>query len=140
MSRHRFHVLLAIALSVVITASHAAFAQYDRDGRYVPSPMGKPADPYARPIPLYPGTPGEAVGTPIWPRDPPLLLPPVTTERPSLPPSISSSGRRVVPLTLDQCDEGWSKGLGLPRVEFNRRCKRMRFLDEQERKRDAAGK
>ena len=137
-SFRRTYAIFAGAL-LLLAGSYAGEAQYDRDGRYVPSPMGKPADPYARPIPLYPGTPGEAIGTPIWPRDPQLRLPPVTTERPDTSPSVNSSGARVVPLTLEQCDAGWSADLGLPRVQFNRRCKRMRFLEKQHRDDAAAG-
>jgi len=55
--------LVAAALAALIAVEGPALAQYDRDGRYVPSPMGVPQDPYARPIPMYPGTPGGAAGT-----------------------------------------------------------------------------
>jgi hypothetical protein len=77
----------AIALAALIAVERAALAQYDRDGRYVLSPMGVPQDPYARPIPMYPGTPGGAVGTPILPR---AAIP----ETPVVPPL-----RRDIPLT-----------------------------------------
>ena len=60
--------LVAATLAALIAVEGSASAQYDRDGRYVPSPRGVPQDPYARPIPMYPGTPGGAVGTPIRPR------------------------------------------------------------------------
>ena len=56
---------VAAILAALIAIESSALAQYDRNGRYVPSPMGVPQDPYARPIPMYPGTPGGAVGTPI---------------------------------------------------------------------------
>lgn len=59
---------IGLALAAVIAVEGSALAQYDRDGRYVPSPMGVPQDPYAAPIPMYPGTPGGAVGTPALPR------------------------------------------------------------------------
>ena len=51
---------VATALAALIAVEGSALAQYDRDGRYVPSPRGVPQDPYARPIPMYPGTPGSA--------------------------------------------------------------------------------
>lgn len=78
---------LIVLLAGMAVATPAA-AQYDRDGRYVPSPNGVPQDPYARPIPMYPGTPGEAIGTPSLPRaaiqpSPEVnRLPPPTTSYP----------------------------------------------------------
>ena len=69
--------LLIVAVAILVAAT-PAFAQYDRDGRYIPSPNGIPSDPTARPIPMYSGTPGAAIGTPITPRaeiTPPPALP-----------------------------------------------------------------
>lgn len=116
----------------VLTAAAAlvagqAVAQYDRDGRYVPSPLGIPADPYARPIPNYSGKPGDAKGTPIWPRGTPSDPAPAMLPRPPAPtsrlPGALPQPVTVLPLTIEQCDEGWSSALKIPRVEFNRRCR-----------------
>jgi hypothetical protein len=108
-----------------LAAPTGALAQYDRDGRYVPSPMGVPSDPYARPIPNYSGRPGDAIGTPIWPRGnipaPPDVPPlkPAETQR-----VYPSSTPRIV--TPEVCDKGWSKATRLTPVEFRRLCARVR--------------
>lgn len=123
-------VLHALSRSVVLaaammTATGDVLAQYDRNGRYVPSPMGVPADPYARVVPNYSGTPGRVTGTPVTPPPPaPLTVPPLTTQR--LDPRAGTFSAPLVPLTADQCQEGWSVETNIPRVEFNRRCSRMR--------------
>lgn len=107
-----------------------AHAQYDRDGRYVPSPMGVPADPYARVVPFSPGTPGRVTGTPIQPPGPaPLRAPPVTT-MPLDPRAGTSEATLPVPVTRAMCSEGWSVDTGIPKVEFNRRCRRMRPVEK----------
>ncbi len=125
------------ALAALIVSSGAAHAQYDRDGRYVPSPMGVPADPYARVVPGYSGTPGRVLGTPNPPPAPPKLRVPEYGSRPAVSTDIPEGGARsVVPLSLAECDAGWSKSLGVPKVEFNRRCKRMRFLEQQKKDAD----
>jgi hypothetical protein len=133
-SMRKSNQIVGAALAVLIAGSSAAVAQYDRDGRYVPSPMGVPADPYARVVPGYAGTPGRVRGTPIPPPAPPKLRVPEFGSRPAVSTGIPEAGARTfVPLTLALCDEGWSKELGVPRVEFNRRCKRMRFLEQQKK-------
>lgn len=101
------------------------YAQYDRDGRYVPSPMGVPADPYARPIPNYSGKPGDNKGTPIWPRGTPSAPLPSMLPRSETPPH-RLPGRLPVALPAEVCAEGWSRALGLTRVEFNRGCLKYR--------------
>jgi len=118
---HSAYTLIALALALATTTGAAA--QYDRDGRYVPSPMGVPRDPTARPVPMYPGSPGKAIGTPVWPRDPPLKEQPVGGARRYDPPIASPL---PIPLSREQCEAGWSVGTNVPRVEFNRRCARMR--------------
>lgn len=127
------NTLRVIVCIAGMTAAAPVLAQYDRDGRYVPSPMGVPADPYARPIPNYPGTPGAATGTPIWPRGAiPQMPPPVTlTPPPASAPSYESLP--VVPLSKAQCQDGWSRRTGVSRVEFKRRCA---LLLRRDKKRD----
>lgn len=116
---------VAGALALVAGAAHG-LAQYDREGRYVPSPLGIPADPYARPIPNYSGKPGDAKGTPIWPRGTETKPLPGMLPRPP-PPTSQTSGTMprtlVVPLEVEDCEGGWSKDKNIPRVEFNRRCR-----------------
>src|SRR5262245_52387354 len=91
--------LRAVTVAAVLAAAAGpGMAQYDRDGRYVPSPMGVPADPFARPIPLHPGTPGQAVGTPIWLRG---AIPPPTPRAvltPRVEPTVPPSNSRPIPL------------------------------------------
>lgn len=129
----RRYVLGVVAVAWLGGATVSAVAQYDRDGRYVPSPMGKPADPYARPVPMYPGSPGGAVGTPDLPRSaypeparPAPRSPRITTE--PLPPTF-------VPLSLEQCRDGWSRKTMVTPTEFRRRCallvKRQEKLEEE---------
>jgi len=116
---------LVVVAVIVMAAAGPSSAQYDRSGRYVPSPMGVPADPYARVVPSYPGTPGRVTGTPVSPPPPePLKVPPLTTRR--LDPTAGTYSAPLVPLTADQCKLGWSVETNIPRVEFNRRCRRMR--------------
>lgn len=110
--------------ALLATMATPASAQYDREGRYVPSPMGVPTDPYARPIPNYSGTPGEAKGTPIWPRG--MIPAPAPVERPKTPevtPVYPSN--RLVRATAETCAKGWSKATGLTPVEFRRACARF---------------
>ncbi|MBV1694678.1 MAG: hypothetical protein KGP27_09485 [Hyphomicrobiales bacterium] len=116
MSRTIQAVLLILLLGLGV-----ASAQYDRDGRYVPSPNGIPADPNARLIPLYPGTPGQAIGTPLPPRMDPVPRPPAMTPRIDTPPS-NSYWRSQVRIDRARCRAGWSRATGLSRIEFRRRC------------------
>jgi hypothetical protein len=112
-------------LTAIGCASEQSLAQYDKDGRYVPSPGGVPADPYKSTVPTYPGTPGGTSGTPALPRSayPPALPPMVLSPRPSSPPTVGSSlPRPFVPLTIEQCDDGWSRSTHLTPVEFRHRC------------------
>ena len=92
----------------------------------MPSPMGVPDDPYARPIPLYPGTPGRAIGTPIWPRGTPVPPPPTVLQQPPNDQVNRPLNTLPIPLTIEQCDEGWSKSTHVTPVEFNRRCSLLR--------------
>lgn len=115
---------IGLVLAAGIAVEGSAFAQYDRDGRYVPSPMGVPQDQYAAPIPMYPGTPGGAVGTPILPRAAvpgTPVVPPLQRDISGAPPPYSS----FIPLTLGQCGEPWSRATKMTPTEFRRRCAGM---------------
>ena len=123
---NQMRTLVLVATTVAALATPAA-AQYDRDGRYVPSPNGIPTDPYARPVPLYPGTPGGAIGTPSLPRNdfPPTSPPPVigSPNAPKAPYAGDGLPRALrVPYTPAQCRRGWSAATGMSRREFDRRC------------------
>jgi hypothetical protein len=129
--------LAATTLAALVAIEGSALAQYDRDGRYVPSPMGVPQDPYTSSIPMYPGTPGGAVGTPVWPRaavpETPVV-PPLQPHIPQTPPLYPS----FVPLTLGQCGEPWSRATRMTPTEFRRRCASMlKHQGELRRKDDA---
>ena len=129
--------LVAATLAALVAVEGSASAQYDRDGRYVPSPRGIPQDPYARPIPMYPGTPGGAVGTPIRPRGAvpePLVVPPLRES-----PQTSPLSPRFVPLSLAQCETPWSRATRLTPTEFRRRCASM-LKHQEELKRGARPK
>lgn len=114
---------LLLALAALLASPRAAFAQYDSQGRYVPSPMGKPSDPYRSYVPGYTGKPGGTKGlstTPpayqIKPAQAPAAIPmpkPATPIAPLMP---------MIHPTLEQCQAGWSKDFAMPRVRFNRAC------------------
>jgi hypothetical protein len=114
-----------LAAAILLIATGAAVAQYDRDGRYVPSPNGIPRDPYASTVPGYSGTPGGGRGTPTVPRgsipEAPVIVRPRSPE-----PQVRIFESMPVPLAIEQCDDAWSKSLRMTRVEFNRRCARLR--------------
>ncbi len=115
----RSTVRIVVAAAAIAATAGYGHAQYDRDGRYVPSPGGIPSDPYARPIPGYSGTPGGAIGTPSLPR---YLYPPpavITAPRQTVPATVLPSSR---PLSIEQCHDGWSKSTRVTPVEFKRRC------------------
>ncbi|MEQ1714345.1 MAG: hypothetical protein ABL908_23505 [Hyphomicrobium sp.] len=112
-----------IALIALATTAVPGLAQYDRDGKYVPSPMGVPADPYAKPIPNYSGKPGAVIGTPSGPRIAPYQQPNALAPRPEVPITRRPSNTLPVALTVEQCEDGWSNSTRIPRVEFNRRCR-----------------
>jgi hypothetical protein len=109
-----------------LAAFAPASAQYDRDGRYVPSPLGQPADPYRSTIPNYSGKPGAAIGTPKLPRAydvQPRAEPQLRRDAPVV--RYPGQTSLPVPLTIEQCEEAWSAKTRVSRVEFNRRCARM---------------
>lgn len=122
MQTRRLH-RTALAAAALLAVASPALAQYDRDGKYVPSPMGVPADPYAKPIPNYSGKPGAGIGTPVWPRVQPYQQPNALAPRPEVPITRRPSNTLPVPISVDECEEGWSKSTRVPRVEFNRRCR-----------------
>ena len=84
--------------------------------------MGKPADPYARPIPNYSGTPGAAIGEPIVPRG--AINPPPIELAPRLPDAPAPRPIEALPppLTKAQCSEDWSRATRMTPSEFKRRC------------------
>jgi hypothetical protein len=114
-------VVLWGALAITLPAA----AQYDRDGRYVPSPMGVPTDPYARPVPLSSGAPGSK-GEPIWPRG----MIPETARAPNArpvergtPQYTQSARARAFYRAFKQCSNLWTATSGISRAEHNRRCR-----------------
>jgi len=122
--------LKSAALAAAVMASAVpASAQYDRDGRYVPSPMGIPTDPDARIIQGYPGTPtpGGAVGAPTVPRDHEPRLAPM---KPRVGVDNTVLTTRTVPLNKKRCSEGWSKKLGITSAEFEIRCAKINRNDQ----------
>lgn len=110
----------AVAIVALLVSALPAAAQYDRDGRYVVAPNGVPLDPNARLVPMYPGIPGAAIGTPLPARQP-------TTPTPDYPRAGVSEPLPTyrVPLTATRCRAGWSPTTGTGRGEFARRCKRV---------------
>ena len=121
-----FSRVLPIAVLTLALAASPALSQYDKDGRYVPSPNGVPSDPTRSAVPMYPGSPGGTTGTAPLPRSAYPELPKTTVPtqpRPYIPPG---SDQPRVFLTRDQCDKGWSPDTNVPRVQFNRLCKRMK--------------
>lgn len=120
MSRNLRRLVFVGAL--LMAAAAPTLAQYDKDGRYVPSPNGIPSDPNASVIPGYSGAPGAtANGTPAWPRGQIPTQPSVTLPR-ARSPSVTSSGLPPVVLTEAQCRQGWSRKSGLARRIFEKRC------------------
>jgi hypothetical protein len=115
--------LFLVAMTALLSAMAPAQAQYDRDGRYVPSPNGIPADPYAKPpVSGYPGTPGGARNAPLeLPRGgiPSGATPVPRLTEPKLQPYAPLPPRRNVV----RCDAPWSKVTGLTPTEFRRHCK-----------------
>jgi hypothetical protein len=126
--RRRIVAPLPILLLALLAGLGPVQAQYDRDGRYVPSPNGIPSDPNARPIPMYPGTPGEAIGTPSLPRMPTITQPSYQTPR--FPDARARPSGRVT-LTPKRCRDGWSAATGIAPKEFERRCKKVLADDDE---------
>jgi hypothetical protein len=74
---------------------------------------------------MNPGTPGgRAVGTPYEPPLAPQPPPPAMSPRIETLPSASTMP--PFPLTRAMCEDGWTPSTNVPRVEFNRRCARMK--------------
>ncbi len=125
-------ILKSVALALTFMATAVALpatAQYDRDGRYVPSPMGVPTDPHARIIQGYPGTPtpGGAVGAPVVPRD---HTPGLAPMKPRVGVEESVLTTRTVPLNKKRCAAGWNKKLGITSAEFEIRCAKINRDDQ----------
>ncbi len=116
---------MAMAVAMIGFAAAPAHAQYDRDGRYVPSPMGVPQDPYARPVPGYSGSPGVPKGTPIWPRGAiPGPAPQASMARAPNQPVYPrrDQKRRVV---ID-CRRPWTPELNVPEASHRWLCAKAR--------------
>ena len=119
MWKHFIGVCLAFAAGLP-----TAEAQYDATGRYVPSPMGVPRDPQASTVPLYPGKPGGAIGTPRLPQSRELksIDPPKYTPRMDPPRGAESL---PVAVTAEQCKQGWTRETGLTFRRFKYLCKTL---------------
>lgn len=113
---------VALLLSVGATSAHA---QYDRDGRYVPSPMGKPADPARTYVPGYTGKPGGSKGLAPLPRIQqvqPLKVSPYDARQ---KPRTYTEPLPVAYPTEGQCKAGWSRKFAIPRSRYTRACRAM---------------
>jgi hypothetical protein len=122
-----------LVIVMVVALTSPAGAQYDRDGRYVPSPNGIPADGNRASVPMYPGTPGGAIGTPNLPRNAYPVSPrsPMTPRLETSPTVYWNALPRA--LKIEQCEEGWVKSTGMSRVEFRRVCAGLKRRQERER-------
>lgn len=118
-----WHVCAVLALlSASATSAHA---QYDRDGRYVPSPMGKPADPARTFVPGYTGKPGGTNRLAPLPRlqqVQPLKVEPYDARQ---QPRTNTSTLPVAYPTEEQCKAGWSRDFAIPRSSYTRACRAM---------------
>ncbi len=129
---HRHAILtLAMVLSLnvplLLAGAHSASAEYDANGRYVPSPMGKPSDPYRSYVPGYTGTPGAPKRFAPTPRafrvEPPLPNLKRFEDAPER--RINTAPLPVVYPTAAQCKTGWSRALAIPRTRFTKACRQM---------------
>lgn len=116
-------LIVSAALGIGDGNRHMALAQYDSQGRYVPSPFGKPGDPYRSIVPLYTGKPGGTARLPnrppaydVKPPRQPAYDQPVPRRRKGAP------ADQPIPTTA-QCRTGWSKEIGVTRAWFKRVCK-----------------
>lgn len=124
-------LLIATAGLVIVDGDrHMALAQYDSQGRYVPSPFGKPRDPYRSIVPLYTGKPGGSARLPnrpaaydVKPPRQPAYDQPVPRRRKGAP------ADQPIPTTA-QCRTGWSKEIGVTRAWFKRVCKLIHAAPE----------
>lgn len=118
--------LVFICAALALIASAPAHAQYDRDGRYVPSPMGKPADPARTYVPGYTGKPGgtnRLAPLPQIKEAQPLKLPPYDAR--VTPRTNYSEPLPVAYPTEDQCKAGWSRDFAIPRSRYTKACRAM---------------
>lgn len=117
----------AAFISVALTLSAGpANAQYDRDGRYVPSPMGKPADPSRTYVPGYTGKPGgtnRLAPLPQIKEAQPLTYPKYDARQ--TPRANYTEPLPVVSPTEEQCKAGWSRDFAIPRSRYTRACRAM---------------
>ena len=122
-----------VCLATLAVGGLPTAAQYDRDGRYVPSPNGIPQDGNRAVVPMYPGSPGGAVGTPNLPRNAYPVSPrsPMTPRIETSPTVYWNSLPRA--LKIEQCEEGWVKSTGMSLVEFRRVCAGLKRRQERER-------
>jgi hypothetical protein len=125
MSTMRPRTFICLLLAWLVATATPSLAQYDRDGRYVPSPNGVPLDPNAQLIPLYPGTPllpgqsGATLGTPRA-LNPPAAMPQALPPRLAEP---SGSGSGLARFRRIRCADGWTARTGVSRMAFTRWCR-----------------
>lgn len=114
------------AFALLSLSAVAAHAQYDRDGRYVPSPMGKPADPTRSYVPGYTGTPGgtnRIAPLPQIKETQPLKIAPYDARQ-----KTRIYNTEPLPATFptaEQCKAGWSREFAIPRSRYTRACRAM---------------
>lgn len=122
----RGSMTLCTALALLSFGAAPAQAQYDREGRYVPSPMGKPADPSRTYVPGYTGTPGGTKGYAPLPRIKevqPLKVPQYDPRQ--TPRTYYTEPLPATFPTEEQCRAGWSREFAIPRSRYTRACRAM---------------
>ncbi|MBR2534825.1 MAG: hypothetical protein IKE66_02010 [Hyphomicrobium sp.] len=122
----RSNILSVCAALALIAGVAPVHAQYDRDGRYVPSPMGKPADPARTYVPGYTGKPGgtnRLAPLPQLREAQPLRYPKYDARQ--TPPANYTEPLPVPYPTAEQCKAGWSRDLAIPRSRYTRACRAM---------------
>lgn len=125
MTRLHAGAVFSVGAVIALHLAPAANAQYDSSGRYVPSPMGKPSDPYRSSVPGYTGTPGGTKRFAPTPRGfqvQPLKIPPFTPRQDR---QTTTAPLPAVYPTRADCKAGWSRDSALPKVRFARACRFM---------------
>ncbi|MEQ1673306.1 MAG: hypothetical protein ABL893_20855 [Hyphomicrobium sp.] len=112
-----------LCAAIMLMGPHAANAEYDAQGRYVPSPMGVPADPYRSYVPGYTGKPGGTKRFAPTPRGFQVQPPKIQPFDGRLQPRNSAAPLPAVYPTRAQCRAGWSRGTGIPRARFKTACR-----------------
>ena len=126
-------VLQTAAATLLLASlnSATAHAEYDSQGRYVPSPMGRPSDPYRSYVPGYtgkpaePGKPGEPKRFAPTPRAMQVPLPKIAPFDARQPRPATAEPLPLVQPTPAQCKAGWSRATAISRSRFTRACRAM---------------